>query len=285
MVLVFLTATYWFLDLVGLFYFDFVSPLANAIIGFMHAFYRKDIEFGGVSFDGSLLLFDLFSLGIVFCLTKIKIFIYRAMEYIQYSIDECLEKIENNFNSDLQKDMEKNIMQMSSIAVLVEFSAKSLMIDKKWGGDAEEGVKEKADEAFKEFYDALKIFPNCKFAKTDNKMIILLNNFTDIDRFLQYIDGSINDIREKMKKDRWLLSSYVAVEAYDKNKEFKEVYPTMQKLLMLRIQGEALCYGNFKLRYEMEPIREYDLAMKGKYSLTNTENVWSLMRKVKQKKY
>jgi len=285
MILVFLTATYWFLDLLGIFYFDFVAPLAGAIISFMHTFYRREIEFGGVSFDGSLLLFDLISICIVFCLTKLKIYLYRAMEYVQYSIDKCLSEIENDFNSDLQKDLEKNIMKMNNVAVLVEFSAKSQMIDTKWGGDPEAGVKEKENEAFKEFYEAIKTFPHCKFAKTDNKMIILLNDFNQVDKFLQYIDGAINEIRINMKKERWLLSSYVAIEVYDKNKEFKEVYPTVQKLLMLRLQGEALCYGNFKLRYEMEPIREYELIMRGNYTLTDTENVWSLVRKIKQKKY
>ena len=50
MVLVFLTATYWFFSLINVTAFDFAKPIADSISNFMYSFYNQDVELGGVFF-------------------------------------------------------------------------------------------------------------------------------------------------------------------------------------------------------------------------------------------
>ena len=57
MILVFLTATYWFFNLIGITVFDFVQPIANVVSDFVKIFYNQSVSVGGVYIDGSLFLF------------------------------------------------------------------------------------------------------------------------------------------------------------------------------------------------------------------------------------
>lgn len=69
------------------------------------------------------------------------------------------KKIEAKFNKSLQKEVENSIKKCNNVAVLVQFTAKNMMVDSCWGGDANAGVKEKEEEAFKTFYASIKISP------------------------------------------------------------------------------------------------------------------------------
>ena len=66
MIVVFLTASYWFFDLINSDIFAFVEPLANFITDFMRLFYDREVQVGGVYVDGALLLFDLIAIVFVF---------------------------------------------------------------------------------------------------------------------------------------------------------------------------------------------------------------------------
>lgn len=280
MILVFLTATYWFLNLMNITAFDFVSPIADVISNLVKTFYHQEVEVGGVYIDGSLLLFDLLAVIFVFIITKSKYYFNRAMDFLNDCIKGCEERIENNFNKSLQKEVEKNIKKCNNVAVLVQFSAKNMMVDSCWGGDAEAGVKEKEEEAFKTFYASIKNITGCKFAKTGDKMLILLNDFDKVDNLLHFIDLSVNRIRVNMKKKRWLLISYISVDVFDDNTSFKDdVYPLLEKLLTLKIQNEAVCLGNFCMRYELYPEPMYTPFLRGTYNLAGECDVWSLVKK------
>lgn len=280
MITVFLTATYWFLNLLGFTAFDFVSPIANALTNFMHIFYNQEVEIGGVYFDGSLLLFDLIAVCIVYGSTKLKVNLLQYEDRILKSIGICEENIEDNFNKKLQKEVRKSISKCNNIAILVQFSAKSMLVDAFWGGDEKAGVKEKEDEAFKAFYASLKTITGCKFAKTDNKMLILCSDFEKVDSLLKYIDVSINRIRVTMSKKKWRLYGYTAVDVYDNSVSFKDdVYPTLEKLLTLKIHDEAICLGNFCMRYELVQESAYEPILKGKYMIGDETEVWTLVKK------
>ena len=280
MITVFLTATYWFLSLLGFTAFDFVSPLADLVSDFMHIFYNQEVEIGGVYVDGSLLLFDLIAVGIVYAATKFKVNLLRFEEILLKQIASCEAKIENRFNAKLQRDVEKQIAQWNNIAILVQFSAKNMLVDAFWGGDEKAGVKEKEDEAFRAFYSSLKNISGCQFAKTDNRMVILCNNFNDSDSIPKYIDVSINRIRITLAKRKWRLYAYTAVDVYDNKTSLKDVYPVLEKLLTLRIHDEAICLGNFCMRYDLVPDSEYEPVLKGKYIIKDEDTeVWSLVKK------
>ena len=281
MILVFLTATYWFFELINVQVFEFAAPIALAISDFMKLFYNQNVAVGGVYFDGSLLLFDLIALVIVFGITKSKYYLHRAMDSLTLAIKACEAKQEERFNKSLQKEVENSIKKCNNVAVLVQFKAKNMLVDACWGGDAQAGVKEKEEEAFKTFYASIKNITGCKFAKTDDKMLILLNDFNSVDNLLNFIDLSVNRIRINMKKRRWLLLSYIAVDVFDNNTNFKQdVYPLLEKLLTLKIQNEAVCLGNFCMRYELYPEPMFKPFLRGTYNIDGECDVWSLVKKV-----
>ncbi|MFR1672609.1 MAG: hypothetical protein ACLSWI_06690 [Candidatus Gastranaerophilaceae bacterium] len=279
MILVFLTATYWFLNLLGFGSFDFVAPLANKITEIVHIFCNQEVQIGGVFFDGALLLFDLIAVCLVFGATKLKVNLLGLEDNIIDSIRVCEERIEDRFNEKLQKEVRSNIIKCNNTAILVQFTAKSMLVDAFWGGDEKSGVQEKEDEAFKEFYTSLKAIPGCKFAKTDNKMLILCDDFNKVDSLMRYIDVSINRIKNSFLKKKWRLYSYVAIDVYDDNTPFKEVYPILEKLLLLKNHSEAVCLGNFCMRYELAQDNSYEPMLKGTYSIGEETEVWMLVKK------
>jgi hypothetical protein len=280
MILVFLTATYWFLSLLNVHAFDFAASIADALIRFVHIFYKKRISIGGQEIDGALLMFDFAAVVLVVLLSKFKITLYSALESVQIAVEQYNEKIEEKFNSQLQADLRKSILKNNNAAILVEFSAKNLITDDCWNtGKEDDKTKEQEDYAFKMFYNALKQLPGCKFAKTDNKMLILVNEFSQVNDVLKYTEDSISRIRMDMRNDRWRLNSYIALEAYNSKTDLKEIYPSLLKLLVLRQPNEVLAYGNFCMRYELESGNIYEPKLMGSYSGVDDEKVWSLIRK------
>lgn len=279
-ILIFLTATYWFLNLINVSAFDFVKPIAGLIADFVKLFYSQEVDLGGVYVDASLLLFDLIAVVLVFVITKSKFYFHKGMDFFYERIRGCEETIEAKFNKSLQKEVENSIKKCNNVAVLVQFTAKNMMVDSCWGGDVNAGVKEKEDEAFKTFYASIKNISGCKFAKTGDKMLILLNDFNSVDNLLNFIDISVNRIRVNMKKKKWLLISYISVDVFDNQTNFKDdVYPLLEKLLTLRIQNEAVCLGNFCMRYELYPEPIYTPFLRGTYNISEQCDVWSLVKK------
>ena len=101
MILVFLTATYWFLNLLDITAFSFVEPIANAVSDFVKIFYNQSVSVGGVFIDGSLLLFDIVAIVVVFAITRLKYYCHRAMDSIKILIDGCEEQKEEQFNKEI----------------------------------------------------------------------------------------------------------------------------------------------------------------------------------------
>lgn len=281
LILVFLTASYWFLNLVDINIFDFARPIAETISSFVKIYYTRDIEVGGIYIDGSLLLFDIISLIVVFVLTKLKYYLYRTIEYVNMMIDKCLKKIENDFNAKLQKEVENEVKKCNDTAFLIEFEAKNMFSDSCWG-DKNDGAKEKEQEAFKILYSALKNISSCQFAKSGDKMVILLNDFEKIDNLLIFLYAAIDRLRKNMHKKHWNIFAYVAIDIYDKNtNNFKEdVLPVLDALAGLKQKNEAVCLGNFCMRYNIKKDANFSLFKKGVYKIIGCENeVWSLVKK------
>ena len=280
MILVFLTASYWFFDLINSDIFSFAEPIADSITDFVRIFYDREVQVGGVYIDGTLLLFDLISLVFVYLVSKVKYYIYRAIDSVNIQIKQVKSKMEEQFNKELQKEVEMNIKKANNVAVLVRFTAKNLMVDAAWGGNPDDGVQETEDEAFKLFYASLKNLPGCKFAKTDDKMLIILNDFNKVDNLLSYIEISINRITADMRKKKWLVYGNIAVDVYDNTANFKkDVYPVLERLLSIKHKNEPLCLGNFSIRYKLQPNPAFNLFMKGRYNLGQEYEVWVLVKK------
>ena len=275
MVTVFITAAFWFFDLIGSSAFEFARPFAEGISDFVRLFYHEDIEIGGQYIDGSLLLFDILALVAVFLITKSKFYIYRGIECIEHLIRVCLNEYEEKFNQELRQEAEDRIKQCNNVALLVQFEVKNMYVDYE-----QVNAKEKENEAFKIFYSALKSLGGCKFAKTDDKMLILMDNFSRVDNLLNFVEMTIDKIRANMKKDKWALISYTAVEVYNQKSDFKSlVYPVLEKIISLHHKNEILCLGNFNLRYQLNSEQIYTLFLKSSYNIMDDCDVYGLVKK------
>lgn len=280
MLLVFLTATYWFFYLIDIPLFAFVSPIADAVAGFVKIFYNQSVSVGGVYIDASLLLFDIIAVVFVFVLAKLKYYCHRWIDSLKIAIGSCEEKREEKFNKALQKEAEDNIRKCNNVAILIQFTAKNMMVDSCWGGDQNAGVKEKEEEAFKTFFASIKNIQGCKFAKTGDKLLIMTENFENIDNILNYIELSTSRIKLNMRKKKWLLITYISMDVFDNNTNFKQdVYPLLEKLLTLKIQNEPVCLGNFCMRYELYPEPMFKPFLRGTYNINEECEVWSLVKK------
>lgn len=282
MVTVFLTGTYWLLSLLNISAFDFVKPLADIISEFVRNIYSRDVNTGGIYIDASLLLFDMVAIIVVVILAKLKYYLLKGIDFLKLEVDKTKTIQENRFNKSLQKEVDNKIKKANKVAVLIELTAKSMLIDDCWGGDKEAGVKEKIDEGFKIFYASLKNIAGCKFARTDNRILILTDSFESIDNLLSYVNLVINRIQVNMKKHKWLFDSYIAVDVFDETTNFKiDVYPALEKLTNLHIPNEPLCMTNFCMRYELFNDAAFKPFLKGSYTIIQGEqcNVWSLIKK------
>ena len=280
MIIIFLTAAYWFFNLLNSDIFSFARPLADTITDFVRIFYDRDVEVGGVYVDGSLLLFDIVALVFVFLISKFKYYIYQAIDSVNINIKECNEKIEEKFNKELQKEIEKEVLKCNNVAILIQFAAKNMLVDAFWGGDPQSGVKETEDEAFTEFYSSLKTITGCRFAKTDDKMLILLDDFSKVDNLLNFIYSSVERINADMKKKKWLVFAYISIDVYDNKTVFKtQVYPVLEKLLTIHHKNEAVCLGNFNIRYKYNTLPMFTSFLKGRYNIGEEYEVLTLVKK------
>lgn len=280
MIVVFLTASYWFFDLINSDLFSFAQPLASSVSDFVKLFYDREVQAGGVYIDGSLLLFDILALVVVFIIAKVKYHIYREIDSVNISLKQYKSKVEERFNKKLQEETERKIRRANNVAVLIRFKAKNMLVDACWGGDPEEGVKEMEEEAFRIFYSSIKTLTGCKFAKTDDKMLILLNDFSKVDNLLSFIEILVNRISFDMRKKKWLLYANISVDVYENKAEFKtEVYPVLERLLSINHKNEPVCLGNFTMRYKLEPNISFNPFLKGRYNLGQEYEVWVLVKK------
>lgn len=280
LILVFFTSAYWFCDLIDVRLFDFAKPIVTVISEFVKMFYSGDVEIGGMYVDGSLLLFCVIAVAVVLLITKLKFYIYNALAATDNSISRCKKRDEERFNRGLAKETEERIKVCNNAAILIQFEVKNMFVDAAWGGDALSGTKQKEEEAFKNFYSVVKSFAGCKFAKTEDKMLILLNDIEKTDLLLELIYTAIGKIKSDLKKEKYLLFSYIGIDAFENNMNFKqEVYPMLEKLLTLGNKSEILCLSTFCLRYKYLKNSQFDFFLRGKYNFDQETQIWALVKK------
>ena len=281
LVLVFFTAGYCLFDLAGFSTFNFVEPLASVISEYIRMFYTKDIVLDGTFVDSSLLAFDIMGIIFIFIISKFKYYINLTNESVKNKIEEQHQKIENNFNKKLQKEFNKEINAKNRVAILIRIEMKDLNIDSIWGKKAETSPKEKEEEAFKTYYNTVKNIEGCKFAKTGDKMLILLDDISKFDDFLSNTYNIMQRIKENMYKKKWSFLSYISTAVYSDSENFREsIYPYMEKLLNLKEKENAICLGYFQLRYtQQESKQSFSFLKKGVFEISGESEVWLIVKK------
>ena len=181
----------------------------------------------------------------------------------------------------LQADIEQELKNSNKAAILVHFRAKNMFVNATWGGDENAGVKEKVGEAYKILYTVLKNISGCSFAKSGENILILLDDFSKIDNVLTFIYSAITRIRLNARKRHWLITANIAADAYSDNMDLKaDVMPVLNGLLLIDHKNEAVCLGNFCMRYELNEKRDFSIIKRGVFTIASCENeVWTLVKK------
>ena len=284
-ILIFLTATYWFCNLIGSQMFSFAEPIANVVSDFVKIFYDRDIVVTGIYVDGSLLLFDMIALIAIFAIAKLKYYLYISQDFFIKSIYKCKKDIEANFNSKLKKDAEEMIKKYTHAALLITFEAKDMKVDRFWGGDPEAGVKETENYLIQSFCEHLEKMKEFTFKKGGGKVIIYIKEFDNIDKALNFVNRFVALNRNEMRANRWTLDYYCAVEVYGgKSSIDLEILPRLEAMLNMKQKNEILCLGNFNLRYSLKPRPlYYGASLKGSYALEGGSDVYYLVKNSEEK--
>lgn len=277
--IIFLVTLHWFLDLIDKQFLTFVNPMSNFIAGLVKIFYRRMIEIGGVKIDGSILLFDIVALLVIWGGTQLKDFFDKQITKIDIIIDKVARDQEELFNKQLQEDYEKEQLKNSNIAILVSYSLSNVLGNAFWSEQSNDSMEAKEKEVDKQMYYALSKIPGCKVAKSGTQFLILNNNFEKIDYLLDYLKKLLAQMDEYVLKSQMTLTTYVAVEPYDNKADIKKVFTTLNKLLALKMPGEIVCLGSFQLRYEFIKDKKYTPVLKGTYSIDESDKVWTLVKK------
>lgn len=277
----FLVSAYWFFNLIDVGLFNFMANTADAITVSMHNLYDERIILGENEIDPALLVFDILGLVFVVGLNFLKEFNIQKLKEIDSALEKIRQQKEIEFNKKLQAEFEAKMRVYSNYAIIVTFIAKNLFTDNVFGSvETANTIKSQEELAFKTLYAAVKDIPNCKFAKNGSQLILTSNHFDSIDKVLTTIDLATARIRQNFKKEKWLLTNYMAVETYDNKTTLKEVYPNLLKLIKLKVPNEILCQGNFNLRYGLLNRKLFNVYLNGLYDLGDGKdsNIYSMVK-------
>ncbi len=278
-IVIFLVTLHWFLDLINLQFLGFVDSLSNFVSGLVKIFYKRMIEIGGVKIDGSILLFDIVALLIIYGGAQLHGFFEKQITKIDIIIDKVARDQEELFNKQLQEDYEKQQLKNSNFAMLISYNLKNVLGNAFWSEQSTDLQDSKEKEVDKQIYYALSKLPGCKVAKSGAQFLLLCPQFERVDDVLNYVLSLLGKIDEFVLKSQMTLTTYVAIEPYDNKADIKKVFTTLNKLISLKMPGEIVCLGSFQLRYEFLKTRKFTTVLKGTYSIDESDKVWSLIKK------
>ena len=280
-ILIFLTAAYWFFSLIESSVFNFVEPIATYISDFVKLFYNHDIVAGGVYIDGSLLLFDILALILIFIISKFKNTIFLMQDFCSRKIIQCKRSIEKQFNLQLKRDADDAIKKYNNAAFLISFDIKDYSAENLWGGSPDKSIDETKLYLIDSLCSILNKITFISYKKGNMKVVIYLKDFDKVDSVLNLIHKFIKDNKEILLKKRWILDYYCAVAAYSNGKSVElDVLPKLEYLIKLKQKNEILCFGDFSLRYSLQERKMfYGTNLKGAYSLDGKSNIYYLVKK------
>jgi len=283
MLLVFFTAAYWFFSLANIKIFSFAEPLANNVINFIHLFYTPKVVLDNDNIDASLLLFDILALGLASLIGFSKHYIYRIIAEIDVLISKLKQFDEDRFNAKLRKEAEAKILKSNNVVFLLEIELEDLTTKKiRNNSDIDErNLTNKEKEAFKSLVTLLKKSNDIKLEIKEKRILMVLKDFSKVDNVVFFTEQSVKKIRDILKQDGWNINYYVCAEVYDNDADFKtSVYPTLEKLMKLKLKNKVTCFGNFNLRYKLklDPLY-YVVLLTGTYTIDGGTDVYILVKK------
>lgn len=278
--LILVVSLYWFLSLIGSHAMGFMDSFIEAIQNMMETQFGEELKKGKEGLDGSLFVFIMLILTVLYILSQVKIFLKYTMEALDRKIKVAKQEEEKRFNLQLKAEAHKAILEYKNIVLLVKISLKPILRDAYLAPYANQTVdKKQEDAALVMFYNLMKAVEGCNFSKDNSTLIITCKKFERVDDILNTLTLAIDKLKMDLKAKKLSLSANIAIDVYTDKVLLKDVYADIKTLLKLNIPNEILCYGNFCNRYELVKKPQFEAYLKGTYDITEDENVWALVKK------
>lgn len=276
MLLVFLTTFYWFLCLLDVHFLDFVKPLTIYLSDLIKTFYDKDIVVSGVIIDGSLLLFAFLGIFFTICITQFKGLVNSHIQYIRNLVRVYKNKLEMEFNKQLQDELKEILSKYNKVAILLQFETMDLLKYSAKNVDLEL----KKSEAYKTFGNICKVLKYCEIKELEKGTLILIDDVKLLDNILAFMYSSFETIKSNFRKDKILLKTYLAVSIYDTKERLKnETLSYLERMLNLRHLDQAVCLGILKLKYDFENIQSFFVFKKEVCDIVGESEVYMIVKK------
>lgn len=280
-VLVLLFSLYSFLHLLDNTALDFMNPLVQMAKSFVKFLFGNTIKASLPEIDGEIVIFIVMDVILTFVVVQLKMALKAYQEEIDKKIVEEKAKVEVKFNRALDEELHKSIQAYSSFMLGCAFKVSPLVADSMqiYGVQAID-TKSVGLEIAARFVGAIKSVPGIKISREDGNILITSAKFENIDLVLATVLDVCKHLKKEYRSKKITIKTRLAIEAYRPMTPFEVVYKTVKPLLELNLGNDALCYGNVKSRYAMVENPVFNIEVKGKYDIDDSEEtIYSLVKK------
>lgn len=271
---------FWFAELVNPKGVEFFAPFFNSIRDFIHLFYTRRVDSGGVLIDFSFLLAAFIMLGISYCLN----FFIDVVSNFEKQFDKLHQtikrKTEDTFNNDLEKTYKKTEVQNNRFLFFIKLCVKDLSKDKFYTKNIDDNSEENEKFALEEFLNDFKKNYFCETKFIDKVLLLDFKKFDDIDIILPLLEQSFNKLKSEYEsKKRWKLDYLMAVDVYAQEQEIIPKIRALNILLKLNILNKVACLSSFKSRYILKDNPQYNIGSYGVYHINENEEVFCISKR------
>lgn len=280
-ILILLLSTYAFLQLLHNNSLDFLKPLVLFAKSVVQFFFKDTIKAAQPEIDGELVVFIVLDIILAFIAAQLKAAFKVYDEQLDKKIVEEKAKVEDQFNKELSNELHRSIISCSNYMLGVLFKTSPLVADSLqiFGEDKIDLEKVEAEVNTK-FVAVVQKISGIKLMREGKALLILSSKFDTIDPVLSTVQETISRLKKECKAQKVILKARLAVETYKPLTSNKKVFASIKPLLDLNLGSDALCYGNFKNRYELVKEPKFNVNVKGRYDIENVEEtIYSLVKK------
>ena len=277
--LAFFTVLYWILNIAKVPSVEVFTPFFDSIKDFVHLYYNRTVQTDEVTVDFSFLIFSLVLLAIVWGLK----YVVEFIQTLEGKYDIIYQKIKNQtealFNINLQKSYVGMENKNKKFLVLVKFTASDAEGEMSYKAKPQEVLDQKQKEALEEFSKTYMSKTIVQKKIVENSLLLYFGDFEDIDHIILELSTNIDHLKQKYRRDKWILDSFVGIETYSEDKYIFDKYKKLKTVLKLNLKNELICLGTFRQRYLLVKNPHYILDCKGLYDICgDKEDVFDIRK-------
>lgn len=274
--LAFFSVIYWILKLAQAPFVVHFAPFFEGINSFVHLFYNRTVEYEEATVDFSFIIASLLMIGTAWVLSLVKGVVKTIEEHFDVAAANLKSKKEASFNKKLESHHVHQEKKNKKFVIMVNMDAVDLSKDSFFNKIDPEDEMKIAKQGLRELCVNLSTALKFTTKVTDNGVLLLFDNFDDIDEILSEYENIVDKLRDKHKRQRRQLSVYTAFELVQST----DIYRIMLNLVNLKLENEIICMAPFKNRYTLIKKPQYLIDSKGIYKINGAEeSVYKILNK------